>query len=142
MRKAYLVLREDTLALMEAHRNCFREVGHPRVILAIDNMRTAVKKFSSGDREHTVSLLRMRLHYCFTTPFLQPPSGIGKKARVERSVGYIRSPCILVARSGLTPWMPPRRSIWRPVCDRLNTEASNMSGEEKTPAHKGDLGRL
>ena len=45
MRKAYLFSREDTLALMEAHRNCFRELGGTPRVMAYDNMRTAVKKF-------------------------------------------------------------------------------------------------
>lgn len=48
MRKAYLFSREDTLALMEAHRNCFRELGGTPRMMAYDNMRTAVKNSSDA----------------------------------------------------------------------------------------------
>ena len=54
--KAYLFSREDTLALMEAHRNCYRELGGTPRVMAHDNMRTAVKKFLGRDREHTDAL--------------------------------------------------------------------------------------
>lgn len=50
LRKAYLFSREDTLALMEAHRNCFRELEGTPCVMAYDNMRTAVKKFLGRDR--------------------------------------------------------------------------------------------
>ena len=89
MRKAYLFSREDTLALMEAHRNCFREIGGTPRVMAYDNMRTAVKKFLGRDREHTDALLRMEVHYCFTPHFCNPRSG-WEKGKVERSVEYIR----------------------------------------------------
>ncbi|WP_455611828.1 helix-turn-helix domain-containing protein, partial [Bacteroides clarus] len=43
LRRAYLFSREDTLALMEAHRNCFRALGGTPQVMAYDNMRVAVK---------------------------------------------------------------------------------------------------
>ena len=39
LRRAYLFSREDTLALMEAHRNCFRALGGTPQVMAYDNMR-------------------------------------------------------------------------------------------------------
>lgn len=60
LRKAYLFSREDTPALMEAHRNCYRELGGTPRVMAYDNMRTAVKKFLGRDREHTDALLRIQ----------------------------------------------------------------------------------
>ena len=139
MRKAYLFSREDTLALMEAHRNCFRELGGTPRVMAYDNMRTAVKKFLGRDREHTDALLRMEVHYCFTPHFCNPRSG-WEKGKVERSVEYIRRRAF--SFEVRFDSLESAQTHLATVCDRLNTEASNMSAEEKRLRIQADLAAL
>ena len=139
MRKAYLFSREDTLALMEAHRNCFRELGGTPRVMAYDNMRTAVKKFLGRDREHTDALLRMEVHYCFTPHFCNPRSG-WEKGKVERSVEYIRRRAF--SFEVRFDSLDAAQIHLAKVCDRLNSEASNMSAEEKRLRIQADLAAL
>ena len=139
LRKAYLFSREDTLALMEAHRNCFRELGGTPRVMAYDNMRTAVKKFLGRDREHTDALLRMEVHYCFTPHFCNPRSG-WEKGKVERSVEYIRRRAFSFEIRFDS--LEAAQTHLAKVCDRLNTEASNMSVEEKRLRIQADLAAL
>lgn len=139
MRKAYLFSREDTLALMEAHRNCFRELGGTPRVMAYDNMRTAVKKFLGRDREHTEALLRMEVHYCFTPHFCNPRSG-WEKGKVERSVEYIRRRAFSF-EVRFDSLEAARRHL-SAVCDRINSEASNMSADEKRSRIRADIAAL
>lgn len=139
LRKAYLFSREDTLALMEAHRNCFRELGGTPRVMAYDNMRTAVKKFLGRDREHTEALMRMEVHYSFTPHFCNPRSG-WEKGKVERSVEYIRRRAFSFdIRFGS---LEAAQTHLAEVCDRLNSEASNMSADEKRLRIQADLAAL
>ena len=139
MRKAYLFSREDTLALMEAHRNCFRELGGTPRVMAYDNMRTAVKKFLGRDREHTEALLRTEVHYCFTPHFCNPRSG-WEKGKVERSVEYIRRRAFSF-EVRFDSLEAARRHL-PAVCDRINSEASNMSADEKRSRIRADIAAL
>lgn len=139
MRKAYLFSREDTLALMEAHRNCFRELGGTPRVMAYDNMRTAVKKFLGRDREHTDALLRMEVHYCFTPHFCNPRSG-WEKGKVERSVEYIRRRAF--SFDVRFDSLEAAQAHLSAVCDRINAEASNMSADEKRSRTQADIAAL
>ncbi len=139
MRKAYLFSREDTLALMEAHRNCFRELGGTPRVMAYDNMRTAVKKFLGRDREHTQALLRMEVHYCFTPHFCNPRSG-WEKGKVERSVEYIRRRAF--SFEVRFDSLEAAQAHLSEVCDRINSEASNMSADEKRSRIEADIAAL
>lgn len=135
MRLAYLFSREDTLALMEAHRNCFRALGGAPQVMAYDNMRVAVKRFLGQEREHTDALRRMELHYCFTPHFCNPRSG-WEKGKVERSVEYIRRRAF--AYDVRFESLEAAQTHLDAVCARLNHEASNMSPQEKASRVKAD----
>lgn len=139
LRRAYLFSREDTLALMEAHRNCFRALGGTPQVMAYDNMRVAVKKFLRQEREHTDALRRMELHYCFTPHFCNPRSG-WEKGKVERSVEHIRRRAFAYdVRFGS---LEQAQCHLDKVCDRLNREASNMSAQEKKERVQADIAAL
>ena len=139
LRRAYLFSREDTLALMEAHRNCFRALGGTPQVMAYDNMRVAVKKFLGQEREHTDALRRMELHYCFTPHFCNPRSG-WEKGKVERSVEHIRRRAFAYdVRFGS---LEQAQCHLDKVCDRLNGEASNMSAQEKKERVQADIAAL
>lgn len=139
MRKAYLFSREDSLSLMEAHRNCFRELGGTPRIMAYDNMRTAVKKFLGRDREPTEALRRMEVHYCFTPHFCNPRSG-WEKGKVERSVEYIRRRAF--AYDTRFDTLEAAQSHLSTLCDKVNAEASNMSNQEKRERVQADIAAL
>ena len=139
MRKAYLFSREDSLSLMEAHRNCFRELGGTPRVMAYDNMRTAVKKFLGRDREPTEALRRMEVHYCFTPHFCNPRSG-WEKGKVERSVEYIRRRAF--AYDTRFDTLEAAQSHLSALCDKVNAEASNMSAMEKRERVQADLAAL
>lgn len=139
MRKAYLFSREDSLSLMEAHRNCFRELGGTPQVMAYDNMRTAVKKFLGRDREPTEALRRMEVHYCFTPHFCNPRSG-WEKGKVERSVEYIRRRAFAYQTRFDT--LEEAQSHLSAVCDKVNAEASNMSVQQKRERVQADLAAL
>ncbi len=139
LRRAYLFSREDTLALMEAHRNCFRALGGTPQVMAYDNMRVAVKQFLGQEREHTDALRRMELHYCFTPHFCNPRSG-WEKGKVERSVEHIRRRAFAYdVRFGS---LEQAQCHLDKVCDRLNGEASNMSAQEKKERVQADIAAL
>lgn len=138
-RKAYLFSREDTLALMEAHRNCFRELGGTPAVMAYDNMRTVVKRFLGREREHTDALRRMEMHYCFTPHFCNPRSG-WEKGKVERSVEYVRRRAFSYdTRFGTLEEAQEHLSR---VCARLNDEASDMAASEKQARVRADIAAL
>ncbi len=139
MRKAYLFSREDSLSLMEAHRNCFRELGGTPRVMAYDNMRTAVKKFLGRDREPTEALKRMEVHYCYTPHFCNPRSG-WEKGKVERSVEYIRRRAF--AYDTRFDTLEAAQAHLSALCDRVNAEASNMSSVEKLERVEAELSAL
>lgn len=139
MRIAYLFSREDTLALMEAHRNCFRLLGGTPKIMAYDNMRTVVKKFLGREREHTDALRRMEVHYCFTPHFCNPRSG-WEKGKVERSVENVRRRAFSYDTHFKT--LEEAQAHLLRICDRLNAEASDMSSAEKQARVRADINAL
>lgn len=139
MRKAYLFSREDTLAFMEAHRNYFRELGGSPKVMAYDNMRTAVKKFLGREREHTDALRRMEIHYCFTPHFCNPRSG-WEKGKVERSVEIVRRRAFAYDTHFKT--LEDAQEHLLRVCNRLNTEASDMSVTQKQQRVSADIEAL
>lgn len=139
MRMAYLFSHEDSLALMEAHRNFFRYVGGAPQIMAYDNMRTVVKKFLGREREHTDVLQRMETHYCFRPHFCNSRSG-WEKGKVEKSVETIRRRAFSFDTEFET--LEDAQAHLCNVCERLNGEASNMSAQEKQQRVKADLAAL
>lgn len=139
MRIAYLFSREDTLALMEAHRNCFRELGGTPKVMAYDNMRTAVKKFLGREREHTDALRRMEMHYRFMPHFCNPRSG-WEKGKVERSVETVRRRAFSFDTHFKT--LEEAQEHLSRICTRLNAEASDMPDVEKQARVRADIEAL
>ncbi len=90
LRRAYLFSREDTLALMEAHRNCFRALGGTPQVMAYDNCAVAVKKFL-GERSANIPMPCAAWNSTIVSPLIycNPRSG-WEKGKVERSVEHIR----------------------------------------------------
>lgn len=93
-RSAWLFRRQDTLALMEAHRNFFRQIGGVPHTMVYDNMKTAVTVRREGRgkaarKYPTQTMRRLSLHYCFEERFCNAASG-WEKGSVERSVEVIR----------------------------------------------------
>lgn len=139
MRKAYLFSREDSLAVMEAHRNCFRDLGGTPEVMAYDNMRTVVKKFLGREREHTDALRRMELHYCFTPHFCNARSG-WEKGKVERSVEVVRRRAFSYDTHFES--LEDAQKHLDNIIERLNGEASDMSVAEKKARVAADIDAL
>lgn len=93
-RSAWLFPRQDTLALMEAHRNFFSEVGGVPRIMVYDNMKVAVTVRKGGrgrpsSKYPTKTMQRLSLYYGFTERFCNARSG-WEKGSVERAVEIVR----------------------------------------------------
>lgn len=93
-RSAWLFRRQDTLSLMEAHRNFFSEVqGVPQTMI-YDNMKVAVvirsgKKGRPATKFPTKAMQQLALYYKFEKRFCNIRSG-WEKGSVERSVEVVR----------------------------------------------------
>ncbi len=93
-RSAWLFLHQDTLALMEAHRNFFAETGGVPSVMVYDNMKVAVT-IKPGGRGRpsckfpTATMQRLSLYYGFKMRFCNARSG-WEKGSVERSVEVVR----------------------------------------------------
>ena len=87
-RAAFLFLRQDTQAFLEAHRRFFRELGHVPHRMVYDNMRVAVKSFVGG-KHPTDALIRLEAAYGFAHRFCNAHRG-NEKGHVERSVEVVR----------------------------------------------------
>lgn len=88
-RYAYLFRHQDALALMEAHRNCFRDLGGVPQTMVYDNMRVAVA-FTDDGKKPTETMRRLANFYGFAIRFCNARSG-WEKGHVERSVEIVRS---------------------------------------------------
>ena len=88
-RYAYIFRHQDTLALMEAHRNFFKEVNGVPEMMVYDNMRVAVA-FTEDGKKPTTTMMRMTNFYHFAFRFCNARAG-WEKGHVERSVEIARS---------------------------------------------------
>lgn len=88
-RKAYLFIREHTLAFKESHRNFFHDIGRIPKRMVYDNMKVAVKAFVGTEKEPTDALLDLSSFYGFEYRFCNARSG-NEKGNVEESVKVVR----------------------------------------------------
>lgn len=90
-RYAYIFRHQDVLALMEAHRNFFKDVHGVPTTMVYDNMRVAVSFDDKGKGKHpTVTMQRLSNFYRFGIRFCNARAG-WEKGHVERSVEVVRS---------------------------------------------------
>lgn len=102
-RSAWLFRRQDTLSLMEAHRNFFIEVDGVPQTMVYDNMKVAVvirtgKQGRPAVKYPTKAMQRLALYYKFEERFCNARSG-WEKGSVERSVEVVRSEAFVSRQS-------------------------------------------
>lgn len=93
-RSAWLFVRQDTLSLMEAHRNFFSEIRGVPQTMVYDNMKVAVtirtgRQGRPAVKYPTKAMQRLSLYYRFEERFCNARAG-WEKGSVERSVEIIR----------------------------------------------------
>lgn len=120
-RFAYLFRHQNTLALMEAHRNFFRDVQGVPDTMVYDNMRVAVA-FTSDGKQPTEAMTRLKAFYRFNIRFCNARSG-WEKGHVERSVEVVRSRAFKTridfdSIEDAQNWLDK-------TCHRLNTECGS-----------------
>lgn len=138
-RYAYLFHHEDTLALMEAHRNFFKEVHGVPEVMVYDNMRVAVAFDGDGKKEPTIAMRRLLGFYRFGYRFCNIRSG-WEKGHVERSVEVVRSRAFkprikFDSIEEAQQWLSK-------ICHQMNTEAGSLSTINKITALTDDLNAL
>ena len=84
-----LFSHQDKQAMMEAHVNAFSFWGHVPQFMVYDNMRTAVKSFTGGEKQPTLELSQLEGYYGFKHQFCNVRSG-NEKPHVERAVEILR----------------------------------------------------
>lgn len=146
LRKAWLFPRQDTLALMEAHRNFFISVGGVPSVMVYDNMRVAVviKTGSRGrpaTKYPTKTMQRLSLHYRFKERFCNARSG-WEKGSVERSVEVVRHEAFATRQSFETL---EDAQLWlERTLERVNAVSGivGISNCDKAARIKADLAAL
>lgn len=145
-RSAWLFPRQDTLALMEAHRNFFMEVtGVPRVMV-YDNMKVAVTVRKGGrgrpsSKYPTKTMQRLSLYYGFTERFCNARSG-WEKGSVERAVEIVRHEAF-VSRQSFNTLAEAQAWLDR-ILERVNSVSGipGVSDSEKRLRIAADLQAL
>ena len=84
-----LFTRQDKQAMQEAHVNAFSFWGHVPRLMVYDNMRTAVRSFTGGEKKPTAELSQLEGYYGFKHQFCNVRSG-NEKPHVERAVEILR----------------------------------------------------
>ena len=84
-----LFSHQDKQAMMEAHVNSFSFWGHVPQGMVYDNMRTAVRSFTGGEKKPTLELQQLEGYYGFRHQFCNVRSG-NEKPHVERAVEILR----------------------------------------------------
>lgn len=84
-----LFTHQDKQAMQEAHVRAFAFWGHVPKFMVYDNMRTAVKSFTGGEKQLTLELSRLEGYYGFRHQFCNVRSG-NEKPHVERTVEVLR----------------------------------------------------
>lgn len=138
-RYAYLFHHEDTLALMEAHRNFFREVRGVPEVMVYDNMRVAVAFDGEGRKEPTLAMRRLTNYYRFSYRFCNARSG-WEKGHVERSVEVVRSRAFK-PRVSFDSIREAQEWLSK-ICRQMNAEPGSLSTLNKVQALVDDLDAL
>ena len=137
-RYAYIFRHQDTLALMEAHRNFFKEVNGVPEMMVYDNMRVAVA-FTDDGKKPTITMLRLTNFYHFAFRFCNARAG-WEKGHVERSVEIVRSRAFkpktkFGSIEEAQEWLSK-------VCRQMNGEAGSISTQNKIFRLREDLDAL
>lgn len=138
-RYAYLFHHENTLALMEAHRNFFKEVRGVPETMVYDNMRVAVAFDGVGNKEPTIAMRRLTNFYHFSYRFCNIRSG-WEKGHVERSVEVVRSRAFK-PRVSFDSIQEAQEWLTK-ICRQMNMEAGSLSTLNKIQALNDDLDAL
>lgn len=145
-RSAWLFARQDTLALMEAHRNFFREVGGVPRVMVYDNMKVAVTVRKGGrgrpsSKYPTKTMQRLSLYYGFAERFCNARSG-WEKGSVERAVEIVRHEAF-VSRQSFNTLSDAQAWLDRTL-ERLNATSGihGVSASQKRLRIDADLGAL
>jgi len=137
-RYAYIFRHQDTLALMEAHRNFFREVGGVPEMMVYDNMRVAVI-FDDKEKKPTLTLQRLTNFYRFAFRFCNARAG-WEKGHVERSVEIVRSRAFKPRTSFKS--IEEAQEWLSKICRQMNGEAGSLATENKVFRLQEDLNAL
>lgn len=138
-RYAYLFSHENTLALMEAHRNFFKEVNGVPETMVYDNMRVAVAFDGEGHKEPTLAMRRLTNFYHFGYRFCNARSG-WEKGHVERSVEIVRGRAF---KPRISFGSIHEAQEWlSKICRQMNSEAGSLSTLNKIQAINDDLEAL
>lgn len=137
-RYAYLFRHQDTLALMEAHRNFFKTVKGVPETMVYDNMRVAVA-FTDDGKKPTMTMLRLTNFYRFGYRFCNARAG-WEKGHVERSVEIVRSRAFkprtkFDSIEDAQEWLDK-------ICNQMNGEAGSISTSNKVFKLREDIDAL
>lgn len=145
-RSAWLFLRQDTLSLMEAHRNFFIAVcGVPRTMI-YDNMKVAVtirtgRQGRPAVKYPTQAMQRLSLYYRFEERFCNARAG-WEKGSVERSVEVVRRAAFVTRQSFDT--LDEAQAWLERILLKVNSVSgiTGVSDEQKQERIKSDLDTL
>ena len=138
MRKAYLFHRQDTLAFMESHRTCFKDINGVPHTMVYDNMRVAVV-FDDKEKKPTVALQRLSNYYSYQWRFCNARAG-WEKGNVERSVDYVRTRAF-TSRIDFDSLQEAQEWL-NMICDQINAEESGSSLQNKSTKIVQELSNL
>ena len=125
-RYAYLFRHQDSLALMEAHRNFFKEVQGVPEVMVYDNMRVAVA-FTEDGKKPTLVMQRLTNFYRFAFRFCNARAG-WEKGHVERSVEVVRSRAFKPRTSFDT--IEEAQEWLTKICGQMNHEPGSLATKD------------
>ena len=137
-RYAYIFRHQDTLALMEAHRNFFKEVCGVPEMMVYDNMRVAVI-FDDKEKRPTLTMQRLANFYHFAFRFCNARAG-WEKGHVERSVEIVRSRAFK-PRTKFGSIEEAQEWLSK-ICAQMNGEVGSISTRDKVFRLREDLDAL
>ncbi len=128
-RWAKLFPKQTSQCFIEAHSDFFEYIGGSFATVVYDNMKTAVKKFTSlTEKEPTEDLLKLSLYYRFNFRFCNIRSG-NEKGHVERSVEVVRRKAFSHKDSFQS--LDDANKYLQSICEKINDiKAAN---KEKSP---------
>ena len=142
-RSAWLFRRQDTLSLMEAHRNFFIEIQGVPQTMVYDNMKVAVtirtgRKGRPAVKYPTRAMRQLSLYYRFGERFCNARSG-WEKGSVERSVEIVRRAAFVSRQSFET--LDDAQAWLDRMLGKINAVSgiSGISDTEKQQRIKADL---
>lgn len=137
-RYAYIFRHQDALALMEAHRNFFREIKGVPEVMVYDNMRVAVA-FTEDGKQPTQTMMRLTNFYRFAYRFCNARAG-WEKGHVERSVEIVRSRAFKPRTSFAS--IEEAQEWLSKICRQMNCEAGSISTKDKIFRLREDIDAL